>query len=527
MIFAGASNVPVTGSVIQGITALVGDSEIIGISSMSRGSARAKALIGGLRPLGRLIVWGGMHPTLFPEDCIGHADIVCRGEGEEFMLEIADRVSSGRDWRDIPNGAYLSEGRTILNELRPLIADLDDLPLLDFAFENEYILDPTGKLIPNTRMKEMKSVLFSGSRGCNNNCAYCSNSQLKSIYRGKGQYLRKMSIPRFVEVAVEYRRLFPRATRFYFTDEDFFARSVDNLKEFAESYPAQVGIPFECMASPNQITEEKVALASKAGMFQIDIGIESGSERIRRELFHRQVDDETQKQAAIAVNRYAPGQALYFLILGNPYEERRDLLDGVRLMEQLPPPFSLRTYNLVFIPGTGLFERAIRDGIIKGIGDSAFEIDFIGFDHGKHDWKRKNLYLNGLLYLMNGKFSRGLMGSVPRRFIPFLTSPGVVGFCDRHTRIGETMVALVNLRTGMRRAAANGPVGNLYRYTLRLLDSTPRSSGPDPVDSTQMKCSDVLDSSKGLLPVFFYMSLFTIFSQLSDLSFTCLFFLNG
>jgi radical SAM superfamily enzyme YgiQ (UPF0313 family) len=450
MIFAGLSEASVNESVIRGIAALVGDSEIIGISSMSRGSTRAKMLIAGLRPLGRLIIWGGIHPTLFPEDCTMHADLVCRGEGEGFMLDLAERVASKKELTDIPNGAFLSDGRTILNDLRPLIPDLDGLPLLDFSFENEYYLNPTSTLVPNTEMREKSAVLFSGSRGCNNSCTYCSNSQLKSINRGKGRFVRKMSISRFVEAAREYRRLFPQAKHFYFTDEDFFARPVEEMRELAETYPDQVGLPFECMASPRQITEEKVALAVKAGMYQIDVGLESGSVRVRREVFNRYIDDETQVKAAIAINTDARVKAVYFLILGNPYEERQDLLDGVRLLEKLPSPFSLRVYNLVFIPGTKLFERAIQEGIIKDIGDSAFDIDFLaGFDHRAHDWKRKNLYLNSLMSLMHGKSTRWRMGSLPRRTVPILTSPSVVGFCDRHTRIGETIVGLANLRIRM------------------------------------------------------------------------------
>jgi anaerobic magnesium-protoporphyrin IX monomethyl ester cyclase len=468
MIFAGTSEMSIKESVIRQIAVLVGDSEIIGISSMSRGSARAKALIDGLRPLGKLIVWGGIHPTLFSEDCIGHADIVCRGEGEEFMVDLAERVASGREFTDIPNGAYLSEGRIILNDLRPLIANLDSLPLLDFAFENEYILDSTGTVIPNTKMREQERILFSGSRGCNNSCTYCSNSQLKSIYRGKGPYVRKMSIPRFVEAAVAYQRLFPRAKHFYFTDEDFFARPVEEMRELAETYPGQVGLPFECMASPRQITEEKVALAGKAGMFQIDVGLESGSERIRREVFSRSIDDETQIRAAIAINKHPRVSALYFLILGNPYEECQDLLDGIRLLEKLPPPFSLRIYNLVFIPGTKLFERAVRDGIIKDVGDSGFELDFLaGFDHRTHNWKRKNLYLNSLMSLMHGKFTHRRIGFIPRRLVPLLVSSRIVSFCNRHTQIGETIVIL---RTSVTRWRWNtaGLVSTVNRYAQRI-----------------------------------------------------------
>jgi anaerobic magnesium-protoporphyrin IX monomethyl ester cyclase len=444
MIFAGSSKAHINESVIREIAALVGDSEIIGISSMSRGSVRAKALIEGLRPLGRLIVWGGIHPTLFPDDCTKYADLVCRGEGEEFMLDLAERVASGKEITDILNGAYLSNGRTILNDLRPLIADLDSLPLLDFAFENEYILDPTGKLIPNTEMSKKSVVLFSGSRGCNNSCTYCSNSQLKSIYRGKGRFARKMSIQRFVEAAREYQRLFPQVKTFDFLDEDFFARPVEEMRELAQTYPDQVGVPFMCMASPRQVTEEKVDLAAKAGMYNIYVGLESGSERVRREIFNRYVDDVTQLHSATAINTHAQVNVEYFLILGNPYEERQDLLDGIRLLEKLPPPFSIRIYNLVFIPGTKLFDRAVRDGIIKGVGDSGFELDFLaGFDHRSHDWKRKNLYLNSLMSMLVGKSSRNRIGFVPRRIIPVLTNIRVIEFSDRHARIGETIVVFV------------------------------------------------------------------------------------
>ena len=473
MIFAGDPNVSINESVIRGIAALAGDSEIIAISSMSRGSARAKTLIEGLRPLGRLIVWGGIHPTLFPEDCTMHADIVCRGEGEGFMLDLAQRVASGKELTDIPNGAYLSEGRTILNDLRPLIADLDSLPLLDFAFENEYILDLTGSLVPDTEMREKTAVLFSGSRGCNNNCTYCSNSQLKSIYRGKGRFVRKMSIPRFVKVAKEYQRLFPRAKYFYFIDEDFFDRPVEELRELAETYPDQVGIPFECMASPRQVNGEKVALAFKAGMYQIDVGLESGSERTRREVFNRFIDDKTQIQSAIAISKHTQVKAVYFLILGNPYEERQDLVNAVRLLKQLPPPFSLRAYNLVFIPGTKLFNRACQDGIIKGIGDSAFEIDFLaGFDHRTHNWKRKNLYMNSLMSLMHGRLTRRRMGLVPRRIVTVLISPGVIDFCDRHTGIGEMIVAISKLHLKVH-FTADGLVGNVNRK-IRISKQNPR-----------------------------------------------------
>jgi len=481
MIFAGSSATPINQSVIEGIAQLAADSEIIGISSMSRGSTRAKTLLKGLRPLGKLLVWGGMHPTLYPEDCAPHADIVCRGEGEEFMLDLVERVGVGRELTDIRNGAYLSDDRLILNDLRPLIPDLDAMPFPDYAFQDEYCLDRWGFFKPNVGMREEERVLFSGSRGCNNSCTYCSNSQLKALYRGNVNYARKMSVSAFIDAAKECRRLFPKMKEFYFTDEDFFARPVEEMRELAESYPSEVGIQFEVMASPRQITEEKVDLAVKAGMWRIDVGLESGSERTRREIFNRHVDDKTQLQAALAIKKHEGVVAYYFLILGNPYEERQDLLDGITLLQKMPSPFFLRAYNLVFIPGTKLFNRACKDGIIHGMNDSAYEMDFLaGFHHMGYEWKRKNLYLDSLISLMIGKSTKLHIGLVPRGLIPFFTCSWVVTFCNGHPRIGERIMNLASLGLRMRHAALD-VASKVFRdrriaYTLILFWNRRRAS---------------------------------------------------
>ena len=452
LIFAGSSGVSVNESTIREIASLTKDSEIIGISSMSRGSKTAKALIKGLRVTGNLLVWGGVHPSIYPEDCVVHADIVCRGEGEGFMLDLTERVTAGTGFADIPNGAYLSNGKLILNEPRPLISDLDSMPFPDFRFQDEYYVNKQGSFETNIRMKDSARVLFSGSRGCNNNCAYCSNSQLKTIYKDNKHYARKMSIPAFINAAKEYRSLFPNLKEFYFTDEDFFDRPVEEMEELARMYPGQIGIPFEVMASPRQITDEKVGLAVKAGMWRIDIGLESGSERVRREVFNRYVNDKRQLQAALAINRHAGVISYYFLILGNPYEEQQDLLNGISLLQKLPSPFFLRAYNLVFLPGTRLFNRAREDGIIGGVHDSASELDFLaGFHHNGYEWKQKNLYLDSLISLMVGKSTRLRMGYVPRIFIPVLTSKPVITFCRRNPEISETMMNLANIGLKIRR----------------------------------------------------------------------------
>jgi len=186
-----------------------------------------------------------------------------------------------------------------------------------------------------------------------------------------------------------------------------------------------------------------MALMVKAGMWRIDVGVESGSDKIKRQIFNRPVDNEAVLKAANIINKHPRVIAYYFFIIGNPYEQRQDLLQTIDILKKLPSPYFLRTYNLVFIPGTHLFNRACRDGIIKGIEDSGFEIDFIsGLDLNGHEWKKCNLYLNSLISLMTGKSTKYRIGFLPKNIIPVLTAPSLVDFCDRHIIIGKSLVGL-------------------------------------------------------------------------------------
>jgi radical SAM superfamily enzyme YgiQ (UPF0313 family) len=419
---------------------------------MSRGSKTAKTILEALKPLGKLVVWGGMHPTLYPVDCAGHTDLVCRGEGEEFMIELAERLAAGIAYRDIRNGCYLENGNLVLNEIRPLIADLDRLPMADFTFSDEYSSDSRGEIRRSESLRQSSSVLFTGSRGCLYSCHYCSNAQLKTLFAGKGRYARKMSIAKFIESARMCREIFPQAKYFYFTDEDFAARPVHEFRQFAETYPEKVGVPFECMASPQQITEEKMELLAEAGMWRIDVGVESGSDRIKKEVFNRPVFNAAVMRAASIINRHPQVIAYYFFIIGNPYERREDLLGTIGLIACLPFPCFIRTYNLVFIPGTHLFETACRDGIINGIEDSGFEIDFLsGFDYRSHTWKRKNLYLNGLVSLMTGKCKPRRIGFVPRFLLPALIHPRWIEFNERHSFLSKAIIFAARAGLAIRR----------------------------------------------------------------------------
>lgn len=68
----------------------------------------------------------------------------------------------------------------------------------------------------------------------------------------------------------------------------------------------------------------------------------------------------------------------YCLIVGNPFEEREDVLETVRLISDLPQPFFVQPFNLIFFPGSVFYARAVEAGLISGKGDSRYDLHYRG-----------------------------------------------------------------------------------------------------------------------------------------------------
>lgn len=402
-------------------------------------------MIESLRSQKKLIVWGGVHASLNPTECAELADIVCRGEGEEMMLELVERLEQGRDWRDIENTAFKENGSLQLNSLRPPIRDLDELPFPDFTFEDEYLLTRKGFVQVST-MSQLTSrgeLVFNSSRGCAFHCTYCCNAKLKSLYLGKGRYVRRMSVSKLIEHTQNLCRIFPQGKYFYFIDEDFAARPVEELAQLSEEFPRKVGLPFTCLAHPARVTQQKMDLLVKAGLFRIYMGIESGSEHTKREIYDRHVSNEVVLQAARTISGYPQLLPSYFFIIANPYEEKDDLIATARLISELPYGAYVMIYNLMFFPGSALYERAMRDGLIAGTHDCGYELDFHGgLDYKQHAWKQKNLYLNGLIFLMEGWCVRHRIGILPRLFVNTLLAPDWTEFNENHLSGIRIMISI-------------------------------------------------------------------------------------
>jgi len=415
---------------------MVKDSDVIGVSCMAYTSDRCKQMIQHLKKFDIPIVWGGINATLDPEECLEYADIVCVGEGEGAMLELVSHLQKGADWKHIPNLAFRENGKVVKNEVRPLVQDLDSLPFPDYDGEHHYILQDQ-VIVPSDKYDYSRRdfniwYLLHTARGCVQSCSYCCNSRLRKLYLGKGRIVRKRSIEHCIREVEYVQSVLPGREKLWITDDSFLVRSVDELEEFAEKFKSRIGIPYRCNGTPNTITKEKLAPLVATGLFEVRVGIQTGSERIAKDIYKRPIKNSSIKAAAEALNAFKDKlNTAYQLIITNPYEEEEDVLATINLIRELPPPFELVIFNLVFFPGSELYEHAVKDGIISGRGDSCYHLDFHESQQSLHlELKNKNVYLNSLLYLMRGFARKNRIGSIPRGLFPILLNNKVVSLID-------------------------------------------------------------------------------------------------
>lgn len=399
------------------------DSELIGINSFASTAPRAVQVINKIKSMNIPIIWGGIHATISPELCIEHCDIVCVGEGEEAILDLAKAIKSKKSINKIKNlWVKDKNGKIIKNPVRPLIDNLDLLPPVDYDIQDHYILDKS-EIIHFRESDLGGQIFFLTGRGCPYGCDYCSNDLLNKLYEGKRKKILRWHSPDYIiNCILDLKKRFPSLKYFDIRDDTFSMRSTGQIRDFCKKYKEKVKMRFKCLGDPKTISDEKINLLVDAGCTDIIIGIQ-GSERVNKEIYHRnQTDVEVIRAANILIKYKDKLAVMYDVITSNPYETSDDIISLIRLLQKLPKPYFLSVNNLVFFTSTPLYCKAKLDGIIKKEGDSAADLNY--WDRAAHiKLKKKNMYLNLILNLMRGVATETRFGIMPNSLINYLLKP--------------------------------------------------------------------------------------------------------
>lgn len=319
--------------------------QIIGLSLTSRQWARAKALVPCLKQhLNIPVIAGGLQPT-FSSDLVLNTpgfDYVCIGEGEQAMLEFVERIEQGQPVQGIKNIRARGDA---MPKLRPPFEPIDQLPTMarDMLGERYGV------------------VHVSTQRGCPYPCSYCAAATIANLYDGGYvSYGRRRSVENVLTELDEIRR--QGDLNYVVFLDDTFTINHAWLHDFCPKYARQLRTPFSINARAETITPDLLALLAEAGCKHIVYGVESGSERVRRDILKRKIPNE-QLVKAFRWSREAGIMVTANYMLGIPGERPEDIEQTLALHEELQP-FDFGYFVYYPFPGTDLFRVCVQNGYL-------------------------------------------------------------------------------------------------------------------------------------------------------------------
>ena len=304
-------------------------------------------------------VVGGVHITMIPDEVSDDRvfDYYCAGEGDYALLELVRRLEAGADTTDCPNMRLWKDGKKYTNPVMPF-PDLETLPPLDYdLFDMERVLNVK---------KGWLSVLT--SRGCPYKCTYCFNKEIVDLYRADKavrsprEFLRKYPIERIMGEIRDLKAEHPQISTVIF-DDDLFTLDKPYVLKFCEAWKREAfGVPFVVNAHVQVFDDEMSSALRDAGCMIVKYGLESGSDRVRRQVLWRYMTNDQIRESFGASHRHDLHTSA-FVMMGLPTETRAEIEETLALCADVKMG---RFRWAVFFPfvGTAGYTMAKDQGLI-------------------------------------------------------------------------------------------------------------------------------------------------------------------
>ena len=304
------------------------------------------------------IVAGGVFPTIVPNFFIedNHVDLICIGEGEFAIEELARKIDEGETTAYISNLITKNNGNIIRNKFskyytwEPLVFQDWDI------FDKRHLLKPfMGKM--------RKTGFFEISRGCPYDCSYCINHLNQQTFKCLGKYNREKPIELAI-VEISHMKMKYDLELIFFNDENFLTMRKERLGEFREKYVDRINLPFYIQTRADSLLdEERVKMLKDAGCVTIGIGVESGNEEIRKKLLNKNISNAIYEKAFENCHKYDIRTTANAMI-GLPFETESNILETAMFLKKL----NARSVSLaIFAPyhGTRLRDLCVENGFIE------------------------------------------------------------------------------------------------------------------------------------------------------------------
>lgn len=351
---------------LRGVLAADMDMLILNVDSMNRDIVIDTAwAVRRHRGLSLPMIAIGQYADVFPESLVGPSgpfDVAVIGEPELTLVEVARAIAagdaagnqSGIDFSGISGIVWTDRVRAVRNTPRPLVSDLDTLPMPAYGLFN---LDDYAKLSAYVPIAgRVRWGWIMSSRGCPFGCLFCSPTLRKS----HGARYRVHS-PRFVVDMIETLVRDHGCNAIAFEDDVF---SLDRARTIAicdEIIARGLKVFWTAQTHLATLDEDLIAAMASAGCRGLCAGVESGDEDVRRTLKGNSLTNETIIRSAALLKKHGIELTAYFMV-GCPGETLDQMKKTVKMASDMDP-LMIQVAFFTPYPGSEAWDRYMVGGI--------------------------------------------------------------------------------------------------------------------------------------------------------------------
>ena len=297
-----------------------------------------------------IILSGGPHPTLFPDDFIkSKTDFVVRGEGENTVSEFCGYLKGSNTLDSIKGFSYVKNGIITHNPDRELIEYLDSLPL------------PTWDLFPLSTFKsDFRKNKFTlplvTSRGCPSQCTFC----YKGIFGNRFRVNSPERIIKELEILIDKFKI----EEFAIIDDNFTADAKRAAMTCDLMIAKNISIPWTLPAGirVTSVTKELMDKLRSAGCYRVAFGIESGNQEILNSV--KKGISLEQVRKAVKVTKGSGIEVIGYFMIGNLEETEETINQTITFAVELDPDYAQFTKAIPY-PGTAMYTQLKNEKRLK------------------------------------------------------------------------------------------------------------------------------------------------------------------
>ena len=292
------------------------------------------------------IIWGGLHPTLFPKYVLEEdsVDFIIQAEGENALFRLMDALLKGGEDSSIRNLGYKDKGKIFINPVEDSLIDLNlsPMPAWDLVDMRRYIAN---------RFFASRVLTMNTSRGCPFKCAFCFNQGL-SYQRWRALNAGNV----FKQLRYLKDNYGIDGIQFY---EDSFDTDKNRVREFCDlMISSEVKVSWSHFSNIIYCDEDMLRLEKAANCKYVEYGVESGSDRILQLINKRQ--NVAQIKEAFQICKRAGVKSAALFMIGYPSETKEELKETIDLVEGLPAHILIGTIYRPY-PGTPLYDYCAKN----------------------------------------------------------------------------------------------------------------------------------------------------------------------